>query len=201
DRRLNCVVNKKRHSPGILSYLRAGCGFGGSCLPKDVTALQAFGRNKGVKPNLLEAVLSVNRSRPAALISMAESALGDLKDKTVAVLGLAFKPGTDDLRDSPALALIDLLHKKNAIVRGYDPFISKLAHNGTHVPVCKSPGEALCGADAAVIASGLPELAEWDWNTLAREMRHPVVIDGRSALRRVHLPPSVQYIRIGQPSA
>ncbi|MBV9611185.1 MAG: UDP-glucose/GDP-mannose dehydrogenase family protein, partial [Acidobacteriaceae bacterium] len=201
DRRLNCVVEGKRYSPGILSYLRAGCGFGGSCLPKDVTALHAFGGSKGVKPHLLEAVLAVNRSRPSALISMAESALGDLKDKTVAVLGLAFKPGTDDLRDSPALALIELLHKKKAIVRGYDPFISSLSLNGTAVSVAKSAAEALQGADAAVIASGLPELAGLDWKTLAAGMRRPLVIDGRSTLRRVTLPASVQYRRIGHSNA
>ncbi len=201
DRRLNCMVDGKRYSPSILSYLRAGCGFGGSCLPKDITALRTFGRDKGVTPHLLEAVLAVNRSRPAALISMAESALGDLKHKTIAVLGLAFKPGTDDLRDSPALALIDLLHKKNAVVRGYDPFISSLPQNGTAVNVCKSAGEALRGADAAVIASGLPELAKLDWNVLAGEMRRPLVIDGRSALRAVKLPPAIEYIRIGQRSS
>ena len=82
------------------------------------------GRTKGIKVPLVEAVLNVNRSRPTALISMAESALGDLKDKTIAVLGLAFKPGTDDVRDSPAVAVIDLLQKKNAVIRGYDPLVS-----------------------------------------------------------------------------
>ncbi len=197
DRRLNCVVDGKRYSPSILSYLRAGCGFGGSCLPKDITALQMFGRNKGVKPHLLDAVLAVNRSRPEALIGMAESALGNLEGKTIAVLGLAFKPGTDDLRDSPALALIDLLHRKNAVIRGYDPFISSLPQNGS-VLVCKTPGEALRGVDAAVIASGLPELAGLNWSALATEMRRPLVIDGRSALRKVKLPSSIEYIRIGQ---
>lgn len=200
DRRLNCTVDDKRYSPSILTYLRAGCGFGGSCLPKDITALEKFGRSKGIKAPLLEAVLAVNRNRPAALISMAESALGDLNNKTIAVLGLAFKPGTDDLRDSPALALIDLLKKKNAVIRGYDPFISSLPPNGTAISVCKSASEALRGADAAVIASGLPELATLNWSALASEMRRPLVIDGRSVLRRAKLPPSIEYIRIGQAS-
>jgi UDPglucose 6-dehydrogenase len=198
DRRLNCVVDGKRYSPGILTYLRAGCGFGGSCLPKDVTALQVFGRKQGHTPHLLEAVLAVNRKRPAALISMAESALGDLREKTIAVLGLAFKPGTDDLRDSPALALIDLLHGKNAVVRGYDPFISSLPQNGKQVEVCKSATEALRQADAAIIASGLPELGSLDWLALAGQMRQPVVIDGRCALRSLELPPPIRYLRIGQ---
>ncbi len=198
DRRLNCMVGGKRYSPSILSYLRAGCGFGGSCLPKDITALQVFARKQGVVPRLLEAALEVNRSRPATLISMAESAIGDLKNKTIAVLGLAFKPGTDDLRDSPALALIDLLHKKHATVRGYDPFISSLPRNGANVAVCKSAEEALRDADAAVIASGLPELAQLNWGALADAMRSPVVIDGRGTLRAVKLPASIRYLRIGQ---
>lgn len=197
DRRLNCTVDGKRYAPSILSYLRAGCGFGGSCLPKDVIALKVHGKNRGVTPHMLDAVLAVNRSRPAALIAMAEAAVGNLKGKTVAVLGLAFKPGTDDLRDSPALAVIDLLNKKGAVVRGYDPFISALPKNGTSVSVCKSAKEALADADAAVIASGLPELSSLNWGSLAKEMRQPVVIDGRSSLRTTKLPPEVQYIRIG----
>lgn len=201
DRRLNCTVGGKRYSPAILSYLRAGCGFGGSCLPKDVTALKVNAKNKGVTPHMLEAVLAVNRSRPAALIAMAEAAVGNLKGKTIAVLGLSFKPGTDDLRDSPAIALIDLLHGKDAIVRGYDPFISVLPQNGKSVLVCSSAAEALRQADAAVIASGLHELRSLDWETLAKAMRKPVVIDGRSTLRATKLPAGMQYIRIGQTQA
>ena len=198
DRRLNCQVDGKRYTPGILSYLRAGCGFGGSCLPKDVTALQVFGQNKGVTPHLLSAVLAVNRTRPQALVAMAEKELGNLEGKKIAVLGLAFKPGTDDLRDSPALALVALLGKKKASVRGYDPFIAQLPQNGTQISVCKSASEALRGADAAMIASGLPELRKLPWDQIAAEMRTPLIIDGRSALRSVTLPPSIHYIRIGQ---
>ncbi|MGH9619863.1 MAG: UDP-glucose dehydrogenase family protein [Bryobacteraceae bacterium] len=197
DRRLNCIVDGKRYTPAILSYLRAGCGFGGSCLPKDITALREFGRRQGHTPRLLEAVLAVNRSRPAALVSMAESAVGSLRGKTIAVLGLAFKPGTDDLRDSPALALIDLLHREEASVRGYDPFISSLPRNGRPVAVCGSAAEALRQADAAIIASGLPELRTLDWTALAGQMRQPVVIDGRCALRSLELPPPIRYHRIG----
>lgn len=198
DRRLNCIVDGKRYAPGILSYLRAGCGFGGSCLPKDIKALQEFGRRQGHTSRLLDAVLAVNRDRPAALLSMAESAVGNLRGKTIAVLGLAFKPGTDDLRDSPALALIDLLHEKEASVRGYDPLISSLPRNGRTVAVCDSAAEALRQADAAIIASGLPELCSLDWAALAGSMRQPVVIDGRCALRSLQLPPPIRYHRIGQ---
>jgi UDPglucose 6-dehydrogenase len=198
DRRLNCVAGGERYSPAILSYLRAGCGFGGSCLPKDVTALAAFGRKQGHRPQLLEAVLAVNQSRPAAIVRMAESALGELKGKTIAILGLAFKPGTDDVRDSPGLAVIHLLHSKNASVRGYDPFVASLPRNGTQVSVCTSAEEALRQADAAIITSGLPELRSLDWGALAKQMRQPVVIDGRSTLRTVQMPPPVRYFRIGQ---
>lgn len=196
DRRLSPVLDGRRISPGILSYLRAGCGFGGSCLPKDVAALRMFGRKRGVRPHLLDAVLTVNSDRPAKLVSLAESAVGNLRGLAVAVLGIAFKPGTDDLRDSPALALIEILESKGARVRAYDPFVGSLPRH--NVAVCASVEEALCGCDVAIVASALPELATLDWESLSRVMRSPSVIDGRNALRGVEFHGRVKYLPIGQ---
>ena len=99
DRRLSPLVNGTRVSPGILDFLRAGSGFGGSCLPKDVYALRSYARSHGVEPHVLDAVTAVNASRPAHLERLAAEAIGSLDGATVAVLGLAFKPGTDDLRE------------------------------------------------------------------------------------------------------
>ena len=95
------------------------------------------------------------------------------------MLGLAFKAGTDDLRDSPALAVIRLLEEKGAEVRAYDPMITKL--DGLHV--CASAKEALTGADAAIVVTAWPEFAAFDWTALSAMMRRPVLIDGRNALR------------------
>lgn len=196
DRRLSPVLDGRRISPGILSYLRAGCGFGGSCLPKDVAALRMFGRKRGVRPHLLDAVLAVNSDRPSKLVSLAESAVGSMRGLAVAVLGIAFKPGTDDLRESPALALMEVLHSKGASVRAYDPFVVSLPQHD--VTVCASVEEALCGCDVAIVASALPELATLDWEALSMVMRSPFVIDGRNALRGVEFPDSVKYVPIGQ---
>lgn len=199
DRRLSPLVDGRRLRPDILDYLRAGCGFGGSCLPKDLGALCAFARAQGVPTPLLDAVLAVNAARPDALVDLAERGVGALAGRAVAVLGLAFKPGTDDVRDSPALAVVDRLLARGAAVRAFDPLVGAAIQpfDGA-AAVCASGAEALAGADAAIIATAWPEFAEWDWGALSRTMRRPVVIDGRGALRGVALPPEVVYLQVGR---
>jgi UDPglucose 6-dehydrogenase len=197
DRRLTPVIDGQRVTPGILSYLRAGCGFGGSCLPKDVTALRVFGRNRGVTSRLLDAVLEINGRRAEQLIDLLTDAVGPLNGARIAVLGIAFKQGTDDLRDSPALAIIDQLRKKGALVTAFDPHIAALA-GYDDVNLCPSAESALNNADAAIITSLLPELAGLDWDTVSRTMRRPIVMDGRNALRSVTLPERLEYIPIGR---
>ena len=179
--------------PGILTYLRAGIGFGGSCLPKDVDALRTFASERRVPTPFLDAVVSVNRARPGRVTAILDGALGGLRDRTVAVFGLAFKPGTDDLRDSPALALIRALREAGAVVRGWDPMIRHV----DGITVTATPEPALDGADAAVIATAWPELVALDWRRLTRPMRRRVVLDGRGALRGVDLPDDVTVLRIG----
>lgn len=199
DRRLTPLVEGRPVRPGILDYLRAGCGFGGSCLPKDLRALRAFARAQGVPTPLLDAVWAVNAARPDALVALAERRLGGLDGRVVAVLGLAFKPGTDDLRASPSLAVVDRLVARGAAVRAYDPLVAAAAlpYDGA-ATVCSSGAEALVGADAAIIATAWPEFARWDWRALSRAMRQPVIVDGRGALRGVVLPPEVVYLPVGR---
>jgi UDPglucose 6-dehydrogenase/GDP-mannose 6-dehydrogenase len=194
DRRLSPVHHGERVTPGILSYLRAGCGFGGSCLPKDVAAIRQFARQQDLKPRLFDAVAKVNEARPRQLAHLAEQALGSLQGATVAVLGLAFKPGTDDLRDSPALAVIRQLESKGATVRTYDPLITRLEGR----QVCGSAAEALAGADAAIIVTAWPEFADYDWTALAARMGRAVLVDGRHALAGVALPREIQLVSIGR---
>ena len=114
DRRLSYRGDSARRL-GILTYLRAGCGYGGSCLPKDVSALRHYARQQNVTPHLLDAVAEVNAARPQQLIALATKAIGSMRGATVAVLGLVFKPDTDDLRDSQALVVAKLLQAKTAL--------------------------------------------------------------------------------------
>jgi len=198
DRRLSPILRGERVVPGILAYLRAGCGFGGSCLPKDVAALRDFARKRGLTPRLLDAVEAVNTARPLQLVSMTEEALGSLRGASIAVLGLAFKPGTDDLRDSPALAVIAQLRERGAEVRGYDPLISAASSAIPGIQVCRSAKEALAEADAAIVVTAWPEFAELDWSDLCRKMRRPVLIDGRNALRSAGIPDEMTLVSIGR---
>lgn len=196
DRRFSAESNSKGQL-GILAYLQAGCGYGGSCLPKDVSAICDYARQHDVNLKLLGAVTAVNAARPQQLLALAEKAIGDLEGATVAVLGLAFKAGTDDLRDSPGLVIARLLRQSGAAVRAYDPMFSTLAD--LDAPrLCGSAEEVLAGTDAAIIATAWPEFATWDWTELCNIMRRPILIDGRNALREAQLPESATYLPIGK---
>ena len=200
DRRCRVEVGGTSHAPELLAYLRAGIGFGGSCLPKDVQALSAYGRAARAGTTLLDAVLGVNAARAAALVRQAEAALGGLDGTEIAVLGLAFKPGTDDVRDSPAAALIERLLAAGATVRAYDPVATRAGDGPllARVRRCESPDETLAGADAALLATAWPEFAAWDWARLVRAMRRAVVGDGRGLLAAVPWPDDVTYFRVGK---
>jgi UDPglucose 6-dehydrogenase len=200
DRRFS-MIDGNRVRPEILTFLRAGCGFGGSCLPKDVNALRAYAREHSVEPRLLDAVVAVNSERPAQLVRLAEEALGTLEGTTVAVMGLAFKPGTDDLRESPSLPIIRLLSQKGAAVRTYDPMFTHEPAGllvGDGVGFCGTAEESLRGADAALVVTSWPEFAEADWASLCDLMRRKVIIDGRNILRGVSWSVGVTYMAVGQ---
>ena len=199
DRRLSPAGPEGRIRPEILSYLRAGIGFGGSCLPKDVNALRVYGKRTAVATPLLDAVISTNAHRPAQVVNLAEAALGSLAGKTIALLGLAFKNGTDDLRSSPALAILHALEDRGARVHAYDPFVSPeaAARAGLRAPCGASLEAALHDADAALITTADPAYRTADWARLTAAMRTPVLIDGRNVLRHVSLPPTVRYCPIG----
>jgi len=206
DRRLTPVIDGRPVQPGILAYLRAGCGFGGSCLPKDVKALQAYARAVHAPTELLDAALAINDRRPWHLVKLAENALGSLAGRTVAVLGLTFKPGSDDLRDSPALRVVELLQEAGAHVRGYDPMITPdgaaqyglhICANGNGIEICTSARQALTGADAALITTGWRDFASLDWSEMASVMRMPIVVDGRRILDGAHGLDGVTLLKIG----
>lgn len=197
DRRWRPVVDGTRVSPEILTYLRAGCGFGGSCLPKDVAALCAFARERRAPTRLLEAVLEVNALRPAAIVSQIEEALGSVQGRRIAILGVSFKPGTDDLRESPAVSILRLLAGAGADIRAYDPVV-KTFGGADGTALCGSLEAALDGADAAVVVTPWPEIVTADWPTLAQGMRCRVIVDARNALAVATLPDGIRYVGIGR---
>lgn len=199
DRRFSVVTPEGRQTPGVVSYLRAGSGFGGSCFPKDLAAFRAFAAGAGVDTPILDAVAMVNQRRPNEVVGLISEAVGGLDRRALAVLGLTFKAGTDDLRDSPALALVRALADAGARVRVYDPIvISQIPDLPSSVQFCEHAADALRDADAAVIATAWPEFRTLDWGTLIGSMRQPLLIDGRNCLRGVALPPGLDYRPIGR---
>lgn len=200
DRRISPIVNGVRVSPEISTYLRAGSGFGGSCLPKDVNALRTFAKKRKIKTPVLDSVMEVNHRRPTQVIRLLEKTIGKIRGRIIAVLGLAFKPGTDDLRESPAIRIISQLIRKGAKVRAYDPIARPAAKSLLgldEVTFYDNPESALSGADAALIATAWPEFTQWDWVFLGNKMRQPVIVDGRNALGQVQLPSPIVYQPIG----
>ena len=196
DRRLSPKIKNQVISPGILSYLKAGCGFGGSCLPKDVTALKYYAEQKKVKVPLLNAVLSINYNRPIKLVELAEKTLDTLENKKVALLGIAFKEGTDDLRDSPSITIINELSKRNANITAWDPQVS----NNQVVKTASSIEEALNNADCTIITTNYKEITSLNWKASIANMKTPVIIDGRNVLKNTILPDNAIYITVGKTS-
>jgi UDPglucose 6-dehydrogenase len=162
----------------IAAFLEAGCGFGGSCLPKDVRALAARGRRAGQPLEVLEAVMRVNDRQPDQVINLLKRELGSLADRRVTVLGVAFKPGTDDTRDSPALPVIERLRDEGAEPTVYDP-VARLELDG--VAVAPDLAAATDGADAIVLVTRWPQFEALP-ELLAGRDPQPVVVDGRRML-------------------
>ena len=163
------------------SFLRAGIGYGGSCFPKDSLALKQLAANSGYNFQLLNAVIEVNELQKRRVIGKLERRIGPLRGKRIALLGLAFKPGTDDMREAPSLVLAGRLLSEGAEVTAWDPVAD--GRSQLHgVEVAESALEALTGADAAVIVTEWPEVSELDWAAAGERMRGRVVIDGRNVL-------------------
>ena len=167
-------------------FLSAGIGWGGSCFPKDVAALQAVAREYELETPLLEATVSVNERRRKQVILKLQRELHTLKDKRIALLGLSFKPNTDDLREAPSLEIAELLEALGARVVGYDPVAAKKVASklpSGSMTVVFDPYEALSGAHAAVVITEWEEFRELDLERVASLMhKPPLLVDGRNAL-------------------
>lgn len=190
DKRLTPILETgERIIPSFTTYLGAGCGFGGSCFPKDVKALKAYGEQRLFPMPLLEAVLKVNAAQPYKMLTLLQKYVADLNDVRITVLGLAFKPGTDDMRESPAIPVIQELLAKGAVVQAYDPIAQHEAQkifDAGKVEYADSLETAIKDSQAILI------MTRWaEFNALPELLKSldeaPVVIDGRRMLAKQDL--------------
>ena len=162
-------------------FLDAGLGWGGSCFPKDVKALAHMAVLHGTHPQLLQAVMDINRNQRRRAIFKLRKALGSLDQKTIGILGISFKPNTDDIRDAPAIEIIHLLQNEGAIIRAYDPEAMENARIALkHVTLCKNPYEVTEGCDALVLATEWNEFKQLDFERIYHLMKQPIIMDGRN---------------------
>jgi UDPglucose 6-dehydrogenase len=169
---------------GVVSFLAAGCGFGGSCLPKDVKALSAHGQKIGMPMQLLDAVLRINEHQPQRVVSLVKKHFPSLEAIRIAILGLAFRPDTSDMRESPAIPIINQLMTEGADIKAYDPAAAgeagKLFGN-SRMKLCFTLSEAIRDVDAIVLVTRWEEFKKVP-ELLAALQSQPVLIDGRRML-------------------
>jgi UDPglucose 6-dehydrogenase len=165
------------------SFLKPGVGYGGSCFPKDVSALKQLAGNSGYHFQLLTAVIEVNELQKRRVMAKLQKHMGPLVGRTVALLGLAFKPHTDDMREASSLVLASRLQADGATVRAYDPVAEEVARSLlVGIEFASDAQEALTGADAGVVVTEWPEFTELDWTRAAELMNGRLVVDGRNCL-------------------
>ncbi|MEZ4650582.1 MAG: UDP-glucose/GDP-mannose dehydrogenase family protein [Candidatus Eisenbacteria bacterium] len=181
-------------------FLHAGPGYGGSCFPKDTLALADFSKALGVPSAIVNATIAVNKRQRQSMLTKVESLTGDLAGKTIAVLGLSFKPQTDDVRDSVALELIKAMQKKGATVRAYDPIAMETAAvELRNVDFAQDAYEAARGADALVIATEWNEFRQLDLGTLKKSLKKACVVDCRNIYDPAKLRDAgFQYVGVGR---
>ncbi|MDD3887283.1 MAG: UDP-glucose/GDP-mannose dehydrogenase family protein [Patescibacteria group bacterium] len=204
--KVNADVKEVSHGMGLdqrigKSFLSAGIGYGGSCFPKDTSALNQIAGTKGYDFRLLKAVIEVNAKQRQSVIDKLEQIFGNLKNKRIAVLGLAFKNNTDDVRESAAIDIIRMLTGVGARVKAYDPKANDNAKEilNSGVKITNDPYEAIKNADALVIATEWPEFANLDFHKIKNLLKQPIIIDGRNLLNSIIIKKlGFQYYGIGR---
>ncbi len=182
-------------------FLQAGIGWGGSCFPKDVSALIHTADDYGYDAEILKASVDVNKRQRGIAIEKLQQELKILKGKTVGLLGLTFKPDTDDMRDAPSLTLIEQLNRLGARVKAYDPIVSQsgLSHGLTGVVIETDPEMLADSCDALVLVTDWAEFARLDYSKMAQLMNSPLMIDGRNFLDKTALEKiGFRYVGIGR---
>jgi UDPglucose 6-dehydrogenase len=181
-------------------FLKAGIGYGGSCFPKDTKALVQLAGNVQHKFDLLNSVITVNNRQPLKLIKSAKKHLGSLEGKKIALLGLAFKPNTDDVREAASLVIAKELVKEGAVVTGYDPIALNEARKvlKESITYSDSIAEAITDADAAFIVTEWDEIRTFPMNVYQEKMNTPILIDGRNIYPLRDIPEWMTYVSVGR---
>ncbi len=183
-------------------FLHPGPGFGGSCFPKDTLALRKTAQDVGAPTRLVEAVVAVNDARKQSMVARIEKAFGGVAGKTIAILGLTFKPNTDDMRDAPSLVIVPELQAKGAVIRAFDPEGAKEARKLLNIELCKDAYDALDGADGVVILTEWNEFRALDLPRTKALLKQPLMVD----LRNIYKPAQMAaagftYISVGRAAA
>jgi UDPglucose 6-dehydrogenase len=187
-------------------FLRAGIGYGGSCFPKDVAAFRTVGEQLGLDFGLLEEVERINSNQKLRFVNKVRSALWTLRGKRIGVLGLAFKGGTDDIRESPAIEIVRMMIDEGCFVKAFDPAAIKRAEavipSGPRLKFEPDAYATAKGSDALLVLTDWPEFVDLDFQRIAEIMRYPIIVDGRNLFAPDKmLKHGITYLSIGRPAA
>ncbi len=207
-KRVGANINSIRHGIGSdsrigYSFIYAGCGYGGSCFPKDVNALIKIALDAGYKPKIIPAVEEVNREQKLELVRMIEDRFGkDLKGREFAIWGLSFKPQTDDMREAPSIVIINELIKRGAKIRAYDPEAMELAKSfwlkDLDIEYKESKYDTLNGADAMILITEWKEFRSPDFEEMKQRLKSAIIFDGRNQYNQKMLKKyGFEYYQIG----
>ncbi len=197
DEVMMCVGLDSRISP---KFFGSGAGYGGSCFPKDTAGLIQLAKEHDVETHILEATDEVNAGRPSKLVDMLESLVGNLRGKKIAVLGIAFKPKTDDTRYSPALRVIDILKQKGAEVYAHDPLVKLMTHSVESLRTIRASdniGECLENADGCILVTDWLMYKEMGLKSILEPMKEHILVDGRRVFAKEIAPEGCKYLTVG----
>jgi len=190
DKRIVVKTKGEAVFPGLTQYLKPGCGFGGSCFPKDVKALVTHSTAHAYYPKILEAVLAINEQQPSKMVEKLEKLIGDVQNKKIAVLGVAFKPETDDIRESPAIKIIKILLEKGATVFACDPkAINSAAKEleSEFLVLTNDYQEVLKDAEGVLLITPWESFIRIKPEEFSRLMKKPVIVDGRRVYDKLEM--------------
>lgn len=194
------VIKENRIVPGLVNYLYSGCGYGGSCFPKDTKALAQYSHNLGLDNGLISQVIEINRTQPLRVVALLAKKIKKIKASRIAILGLTFKENTDDMREAPSIPIIKKLIAEGATVICHDPIISKnnnqnIQNLGAHI--VSTVEDALSKADAAIILTPWHEYKSLSPNIFKKLMKKPVIIDARRIFNKSISELGITYAGIG----